>query len=94
LQDNFGLHLLKSSGEKQKTFFEGSGHKFRGLTFDPINGWIVTSQKIEGKGVELVFIVLSEKKQSDRSEVHEMEVQDCEVEAIEMKRILLTPTWY
>ena len=71
--------MLKSSGKKRRTFYEGSGHKFRGLTYEPLHDWIVTSRKVEDEGVELVFLLLSENK---------------DVEPIEIKRVLLTPTRY
>ena len=75
IQDNVGLHLLRSSGKKRQTFFENSAHKYRGLTYDPINGWLITLKMNEEKGVHLVFIVLPQNKEDQMVIVKEVHLK-------------------
>jgi hypothetical protein len=60
--DNVGLHYFRSDGTKKATLFPGEGLRFRGLAYYEKHGHVVSTEKVEGEGVYLIFFDLNVSK--------------------------------
>ena len=60
--DQVALHYFDSDGVLKCKLYEGQGCRFRGLTYHKKHGHLITTENIEGEGVDLVFFDLNKTK--------------------------------
>merc|ERR1719510_147681 len=57
--DQAALYYFRSDATVKSKLFNGGGSRYRGLAYHEENGHVVTSEKVEGQGVYLIFLDLN-----------------------------------